>query len=129
MTFPFDPRLQNTLVPSSIAVIGATEDPNKVGGRPLHYLLRFGFAGAIYPVNPRRRTIQGLQAFASIAELPTVPDVAIIAVGQDAVPDVIDQCAEHGIGSVIIMSSGFGETGDAGVKRQNALVAQAKRLG
>lgn len=129
MTFPFDPRLQNTLVPSSIAVIGATEDPNKVGGRPLHYLLRFGFAGAIYPVNPRRRTIQGLQAFASIAELPAVPDVAIIAVGQDAVPDVIDQCAEHGIGSVIIMSSGFGETGDAGVKRQNALVAQAKRLG
>ncbi|ETF01995.1 CoA-binding protein [Advenella kashmirensis W13003] len=129
MTFSFDPVLQTTLAPGSIAVIGATEDPNKVGGRPLHYLQRFGFAGTIYPVNPRRDTVQGLPSYASLTELPDTPDVAIVAVGQDAVPNVIDQCAARGIHSAIVMSSGFGETGNAGVERQKSLVDQARRLG
>ncbi len=128
MTFPFDPILQTTLSPGSIAVIGATEDPNKVGGRPLHYLQRFRFSGAVYPVNPRRDRIQGLPAFASLTELPGTPDVAIIAVGQDAVPDVLEQCAARSIHSAIVMSSGFGETGNAGVERQKSLVDQARRL-
>lgn len=129
MTFSPDPRLCNALAPRSIAVIGATEDPNKVGGRPLHYLSRFGFSGAVYPINPRRKIIQGMQAFASLDELPQTPDVAIVAVGQDAVPDVIEQCAMQAIACVIVMSSGFGETGSAGVQRQTALVQQARRLG
>src|SRR5690606_5829670 len=90
---------------------------------------RFGFAGTIYPVNPRRDTVQGLPSYASLTELPDTPDVAIVAVGQDAVPNVIDQCAARGIHSAIVMSSGFGETGNAGVERQKSLVDQARRLG
>jgi len=129
MTFSPDPRLRNALATRSIAVIGATEDPNKVGGRPLHYLKRCGFSGAVYPINPRRKTIQGMQAFASLDELPDIPDVAIIAVGQNAVGEVVEQCAAHGIACAIVMSSGFGETGSAGVARQTELVAQAQRLG
>jgi len=129
MTFSPDPRLRRALAPRSIAVIGATEDPNKVGGRPLHYLKRFGFSGAVYPINPKRKTIQGMQAFASLDELPDTPDVAIVAVGQDAVANVIEQCAVQSIACAIVMSSGFGETGSAGVERQTALVAQAHRLG
>lgn len=124
-----DSRLEKVITPRSIAVVGATEDHNKVGGRPLHYLRRFGFQGAVYPVNPRRKTIQGLEAFASIEDLPETPDVAIVAVGQEAVEDVVERCAARGIAAAVVMSSGFGETGGAGAERQRALVARAKRLG
>jgi acyl-CoA synthetase (NDP forming) len=124
-----DPRLQQAFAPRRIAVVGATEDRNKVGGRPLHYLQRFGFQGAVYPINPKRATVQGLQAYPSLDAVPEIPDVAIVAVGQDAVPGVIDQCAARGVAAAIVMSSGFGETGSAGVALQHALVAQARRLG
>lgn len=124
-----DPRLQKAFAPQRIAVVGATEDRNKVGGRPLHYLQRFGFQGAVYPINPKRETVQGLRAYASLDAVPETPDVAIVAVGQDAVAAVIDQCAARGVATAIVMSSGFGETGSAGMALQDALVAQARRLG
>lgn len=124
-----DSRLQQAFSPRRIAIVGATEDHNKVGGRPLHYLQRFGFQGAIYPINPKRSKVQGMVAFDSLDALPEVPDVAIVAVGQDAVPGVIEQCGTQGIGAAIVMSSGFGETGSAGAERQQALVSQARRLG
>ncbi|RZL91418.1 MAG: CoA-binding protein [Variovorax sp.] len=124
-----DPRLQRAFAPQRIAVVGATEDRNKVGGRPLHYLQRFGFQGAIYPINPKRSTVQDLVAYPSLDAAPEAPDVAIVAVGQDAVAGVIDQCAARGVGTAIVMSSGFGETGGDGIARQQALVAQARRLG
>ncbi|MDM0019116.1 acetate--CoA ligase family protein [Variovorax saccharolyticus] len=129
MTKLLDPRLQRAFAPRRIAVVGATEDRNKVGGRPLHYLQRFGFQGAVYPINPGRTTVQGLDAYPSLAATPEAPDVAIVAVGQDAVAGVIDQCAARGVGTAIVMSSGFGETGAEGLARQQALVAQAHRLG
>ena len=124
-----DPRLQRAFTPQCIAVVGATEDRNKVGGRPLHYLQQFGFTGAVYPINPKRTVVQGLPAYPSLDSVPETPDVAIIAVGQDTVADVIDQCAARGVSTAIVMSSGFGETGNAGITRQEALVAQARRLG
>jgi acyl-CoA synthetase (NDP forming) len=125
----FDPRLQRAFAPQRIAVVGATEDRNKVGGRPLYYLQRFGFQGAIYPINPKRAMVQGLPAYPSLDAVPETPDVAIVAVGQNAVAGVIDQCAARGVGTAIVMSSGFGETGSAGIALQHALVAQARRLG
>jgi len=124
-----DLRLQRAFAPQCIAVVGATEDRNKVGGRPLHYLQQFGFTGAVYPINPKRAVVQGLPAYPSLDSVPETPDVAIIAVGQDTVADVIDQCAARGVSTAIVMSSGFGETGSAGITRQEALVAQARRLG
>ena len=124
-----DLRLQRAFAPQCIAVVGATEDRNKVGGRPLHYLQQFGFTGAVYPINPKRTVVQGLPAYPSLDSVPETPDVAIIAVGQDTVADVIDQCAARGVSTAIVMSSGFGETGSAGITRQEALVAQARRLG
>lgn len=124
-----DPRLQRAFAPQRIAIVGATEDCNKVGGRPLHYLQRFGFQGAIYPINPKRAMVQGLPAYPSLDAVPETPDVAIVAVGQNAVAGVIDQCAARGVGTAIVMSSGFGETGSAGIALQHALVAQARRLG
>jgi acyl-CoA synthetase (NDP forming) len=124
-----DPRLAALFQPRSIAVVGATEDRNRVGGRPLHYLRRFGFAGAVYPINPRRETIQGWRAYAALADLPEAPDVAIVAVGGDHVPDVLRQCAARGVRSAVVMSSGFGETGAEGARRQAELVAEARALG
>lgn len=129
MASPIDPRLQQAFAPRRIAVVGATEDRNKVGGRPLHYLQRFGFQGAVYPINPTRATVQGLAAYVSLADLPEAPDVAIVAVGQEAVAGVVEQCAARGVATAIVMSSGFAETGGDGVARQQALVAQARRLG
>lgn len=124
-----DPRLAALYRPRSVAVIGATEDRNRVGGRPLHYLRSFGFQGAVYPINPKRETIQGYRAHASLADLPEAPDVAVVAVAGDLVPDVLRQCAARGTRSAVVMSSGFGETGPEGLRRQAQLVAEARALG
>lgn len=124
-----DPRLAAMVRPRSIAVVGATEDRNRVGGRPLHYLRNFGYQGAVYPINPKRDTIQGYQAYASLEDLPEAPDVAVVAVGGDHVLGVLRQCAARGTRSAVVMSSGFGETGSEGMKRQAELVAEARTLG
>ena len=75
--------LDAILRPRSIAIVGASQDPTKIGGRPVQLLQRFGFPGAIYPVNPRATEVQGLPAFASLAALPQAPDLAIIAVAAE----------------------------------------------
>ncbi len=72
--------LAEILAPRSIAIVGASDNPDKAGGRPVHFLKRFGFAGAIYPINPQRAEVQGLPSFASLAALPEVPDVTVIVV-------------------------------------------------
>lgn len=124
-----DPRLAALYRPRSVAVVGATEDRNRVGGRPLHYLRSFGFQGSVYPINPKRDAIQGYKAYASLADLPEAPDVAVIAVGGDHVQGVLRQCAARGVHGAIVMSSGFGETGPDGIRRQAELVAEARALG
>jgi acetate---CoA ligase (ADP-forming) len=124
-----DPRLARAFRPRSVAIIGATEERNRVGGRPVHYLRRFGFSGAIYPIHPKRETVQGLRAYPSLAALPEAPDAAVIAVGGDHVSSVVQQCAERGVGVAVVLSSGFGEIGAEGMRRQCELVAQARALG
>ena len=77
-----DPRdaIRKGLTPRSIAVIGASDNPNKIGGRPLAYLSRFGFKGKVYAINPQRDTVQGFASFTGFSALPEVPDLVIIAV-------------------------------------------------
>src|SRR4029453_3836859 len=77
------------LHPRSIAIIGASPDSNKLNGRPLHFLRRDGYAGAIWPVNPRYADIDGLECYPEIAELPAAPDLAIIAVAAARVGETI----------------------------------------
>jgi acyl-CoA synthetase (NDP forming) len=109
-----DPRtaLRVALAPRAIAVIGASENPNKIGGRPIAYLSRFGFKGDIYPINPGRDTVQGLRAYAGLAALPAVPDVAVIVVPGQLAVDAVAECAAAGVKLAIVMASGFGETTD-----------------
>jgi len=116
--------------PKSVAVIGASNDPEKIGGRPIRYMREFGFTGAIYPVNPGRAEVQGLPAYPSVRDLPEVPDVVIVAVaGANAVEQVVI-CAEIGVSGCIVMASGFGETGDAeGLEAQERMLSAARESG
>ena len=100
--------------PTSVAVIGASDDPEKLTSRPITYLQKHGFQGSIYPVNPRYETVAGLTCYADVASLPSVPDVAIVLVGANRVIDVVRQLAEAGTGASIVLASGFGEAGAEG---------------
>ncbi len=116
--------------PSSVAVIGASDDSDKIGGRPIAFMRRFGYRGTIFPVNPTRATVQGLHAYPNIASLPFVPDAVIVALpGQDAV-NAVDECARLGVKGGVVMASGFSETGRAeDEERQRDLVARARAGG
>ncbi|CAL8480331.1 acetate--CoA ligase family protein [Caballeronia sp. S22] len=115
--------------PASVAVIGASDNPNKVGGRPIHYMRRYGFGGRILPVNPQRAEVQGLPCFASLADLPEVPEAAIVAVSGDAASAAIRACADMGVRVAIVMASGFAETGEDGRALQDELVRYARAAG
>jgi len=112
----------------SVAVIGASADPSRIGGRPIAYMLARGFAGRILPVNPNRSEVQGLPAFASVGDLPETPDVAIVAVPSELVPATIEELAARGVKAAIVFSAGFAETGTVGAERQ-ALIARVARAG
>lgn len=116
--------------PASVAVVGASDNPDKVGGRPLFYLRTLGYAGAIYPVNPARDTVQGLPAFPDLASLPQVPTVGVIAVPGRGAVEAVRQCAEAGVQGCVIITSGFAETDDpAGAAMQDEMVAIARATG
>ncbi|WP_426954340.1 acetate--CoA ligase family protein [Muricoccus radiodurans] len=121
--------LDAILTPRSIAIIGASQDETKVGGRPVELLRRHGFPGTIYPVNPRAAEVQGLRAYPSVAALPEAPDLAIIAVAAEATPDALDACAAKGVRGAVIFSSGFAELGEAGQALQARLRETARRSG
>lgn len=127
----FSPRecLRIALNPRSIAVIGASDHPNKIGGRPLAFLKRFGFRGEVYPINPQRPQTQGYQSYPSVAALPTPPEMAVIAVPGDSAVDAVDDCAAAGVRVAVIMTSGFGETGAMGREKEQHMVERARQAG
>jgi acyl-CoA synthetase (NDP forming) len=115
--------------PRSIAIVGASQDATKIGGRPVDLLRRYGYAGHIYPVNPKSLMVQGLQAYASLGEVPEAPDLAIIAVDAEKAPEAVEQCAARGVRSVVVFSSGFAELGEKGRAMQERLQIAARRTG
>jgi acyl-CoA synthetase (NDP forming) len=115
--------------PRSVAVIGASDEAARIGGRPLRYLRESGFRGAIYPVNPKRGEVQGLKAYASVHDLPEAPDIVLIAVPSAHVLDAVTACGERGATGAIIFSAGFAETGEEGAALQRKLVASARSHG
>jgi acetate---CoA ligase (ADP-forming) len=118
------------LNPRSIAIIGASDNPHKVGGRPLLYLRRFGFRGRVYPINPARDTVQGVPAYADLASLPEAPDLAIVAVPAAHTPAAVRACAARGVKVAIVMTSGFGETlSDEGCAAEARMVDEARAAG
>lgn len=121
--------LSRMMRPQAVAVIGASDDATRIGGRPIQYLREAGFAGPVYPVNPKRDFVQGYPCYPSIAATPTAADVAILALPASQVVEVATACAAHGVGSVIIFSADFAETGPAGKARQDVLRALALKTG
>ena len=115
--------------PRSVAVIGATEDPTRIGGRPLCYLKKSGFQGDIWPVNPRRDRVQGIEARPNIAEVPGAVDVAIVAVPAANTVPTIEDCAARGVGAAVVFTSGFAETDAVGAARQRRMGEIARTSG
>lgn len=112
-----------------IAVIGASADATKIGGRPVHLLRRHGYAGAIYPINPKGGEIQGLPAYARLADTPEAPELALIAVPASHALQAVEDCAARGVRAVVVLSSGFAEAGAQGAAWQAAMRATALRHG
>lgn len=116
--------------PASVAVVGASDDGEKIGGRPLRYMREFGYAGTVVAVNPRRDTVQGLPTIPRLEDSPVVPDVALIAVPGQAAVDAVRVAAEMGVKGAVVMSSGFGETNTAeGLRMQTELLGHARAAG
>jgi acetate---CoA ligase (ADP-forming) len=123
-------RLKAALDPRSVAIIGASENPNKVGGRPVHYLDKFGFKGKIFPINPSRPEVQGHKCYKSLADLPEAPDMTIVAVAGDNAIGAVEECAARGVKVAVVMASGFGEVDAvAGKAKERRMVEIAHKAG
>ena len=126
--------IQRLMFPSSVAVIGASNDGGKVGNAIFHNLLRMGFHGPLYPVNPDARHVAGVRAYPTVTDVPDDIDLAVIAVPAATVPEVVERCAARGVNGLVLVSGGFGERGDAaqraaGLAAQRALVSSARAHG
>jgi len=121
--------LSAILSPSTVAVIGASEDPAKFGGRVFRYLTAGSWSGRAIAVNPRLATVQGHAAAPSIANVQVPVDLAVIAVPPDAVEASVDACVEAGVRAALVFASGFAEAGSGGRARQDALVQRARQGG
>ena len=109
------------LTPRSVAVVGASNDPAKLTGRPIAHLQAQGYAGAIYPINPRYDEIAGLKSYAAAADLPEAPDLGLVLVGAHRVVEAVRDLAARGTKAAVVLASGFGEAGAEGRKLQTEL--------
>ncbi|MEU0302946.1 acetate--CoA ligase family protein [Streptomyces sp. NPDC006175] len=110
------------LAPKSIAVIGASDNPKKLSGRPIAYMKKFGYAGRIYPVNPTREIVQGLPSYPDVRDITDDVDVAVIVSPAGLVLDAIRGCVEKGVRFALITASGFAEASANGAALEQELV-------
>ncbi len=115
--------------PRSIAILGASNDPARIGGRPIAYMKAAGFDGAIYPVNPNRPQVQRLKAYASVAELPEAPDVAIVAVPASIAVGAVEALGRRGAKAALVFTAGFAEVDETGEAAQVRMIEVAKSYG
>ena len=122
-------NLDRLFNPKSIATIGASENPLKWGFIVLLNILKEGFKGPVYPVNPKLKTILGVPCYPSLEAIPDSVDLAIITTPAPTVPTLIDECGRKGVASVVVITSGFSETGTEGTRMEEEIVAKARRYG
>jgi len=122
------PSLDKIFKPNNVAVIGATEKEGSVGRTILKNLITNPFGGTIFPVNPKRPNVLGIQAYQSVLDIPVSIDLAVIVTPAKIVPAVVEQCVEKGIEGCIIISAGFKEIGEEGaaLERQIMDIAHGK---
>ena len=121
--------LEPLFAPRSVAIVGASTDPLKIGGRPVSFLKASGYAGRILPINPRSKEIQGLPAFAAIGEVDGGVDLAICAVPGEQAMATLEACARKGVRAVIMFSAGFAEVSEEGRVAQERMGAFAREAG
>ena len=121
--------LSRLLNPKVVAVIGASDDPTRIGGKPIAYMVKQGYAGKILPVNPKRDTVQGFKSYPSVDALPETPDIAIVAVPASAALETITALAKRGTGGAILFSAGFAEMNEEGAAIQNKMAEVASAHG
>jgi acyl-CoA synthetase (NDP forming)/GNAT superfamily N-acetyltransferase len=114
---------------SSVAVVGASRKQDTIGQALVRNLVLGDFAGSVYAVNPAAEAVSGLPAFSSVQEIPGPVDLAIIAVPAEAVEEVVLDCAAKGVHALVVISSGFAETGDEGRRRQRRLLGLSRSYG
>jgi acetyl coenzyme A synthetase (ADP forming)-like protein len=121
--------LEHVLVPGSVAVIGASRTRGTIGAELFHNLLSNGFNGPVYPVNPSAPVVQSVVAYPTVLDIPGPVDLALIAVPAAHVVGTARQCAKKGVKSLVVISSGFAESGDEGARRQADLLAVCREAG
>jgi len=129
MEYSSTQRLDALLKPKSVAIVGVSGDPSRIGGQLLKYLLKFGYKGTIYPINPNYKEVEGYKCYSTIADLPGPVDVAMIATPEKAVIDSLRECAEEKVKSAIVYSAGFAETGPEGREKQAKMADIARTSG
>lgn len=115
-------NLDKIFKPSSIAVIGATNRVGAPGFSIFRNLIGSGYEGVVYPVNPNRDSVQGVQAYKSVSDLPKVVDLAIIVTPAKTVPSIVEECGKFGIKGILIISAGFKEVGEEGRKLEEEIL-------
>ncbi len=121
--------LERLFKPRSVAVIGASRAPGKVGHEVLRNIIESGFEGRVYPVNPNANSILGLKAYPSIMDVPDEIDVAVIAVPAQMAVKIAEECGRKGVKFLVVISAGFREVGVEGLERERALIEIARRYG
>ena len=121
--------IRRILCPKSIAVVGASRTPGTIGYELVHNLVRGGFTGPVYPVNPQAGSVGGIHAYASVGDIPVPPDLAIISVPAGVVAGVIDECGAAHVGGLVIISAGFAELGPDGRAIEASLTRAARGYG
>ena len=115
--------------PKSVAVIGASREDMSIGGRLMRNLMRGGFSGTVYPVNPNAQSVGSVKAYDSVMQIPDPVDLAVVVVPARFVLDVTKQCAEKGVRGMVVISAGFSETGEAGAAMEHEMVTTAREAG
>jgi acetyltransferase len=120
--------LEKIFKPQRIAILGLSPNPKSVSAKILANLVGGGFKGVVYPVSPSLEAVMGIPCFRDVAALPKTPDLGIIAAPAAQVPGLVRECGEAGVRGLIVVSSGFRETGPAGLALEQALLAEARRF-
>ena len=115
--------------PKTVAVIGATENPNTVGRTVLWNLVTSPFGGTVYPVNPKRPSVLGVKAYKSVSEIPEQVDLAVVVTPPPSIPGIIRECGENGVRAAVVISAGFKEIGAEGAELERQLAEAGREAG
>ena len=121
--------LSMLFAPKSVAVIGASDRPESVGGIVFRNMLGGGYHGELYAINPKHQEVQGQRAYASIEEIERPVELAVVCTRAESVPSIIEACGKHGVRAAVVLSAGFSETGSHGAELEREMLSAARTYG